>query len=872
MHKQTLLTILLLLALLAPPALAQGGYGLSWWTQDGGGGTASAGGGYTLGGTLGQPDAGDHAAAEYTLLGGFWDVYPVQGSLAIAKTAADLNGPPLYEGDIVAYTITLTNTATTAHTSVIVQDAVPTGTTYLSGSADPSQTSGPNPLVWRVAALAAGESRAFSFRVTVNAGMAGRQIGGNVAAATSDQQSDPSATPPVWPPGGGDVEPAPELSITKTAADLNGPPLYEGDAIAYTVVVSNPATVAHSGVTISDALPISTTYVAGSAAASRGTVSGPDPLVVDVGALAPGEVVTLTFKVTVDAGAAGRVVENEATARSDRAVVVSPPVAPPGGPVQPYVTLVKVGGDVNGPPLLAGDQVEYHVLVFNPATITTTQLAIEDWIPEHTTYLPGSAATTRGAISGPDPLRVDVDAQPGLEMTFFKFRVTVDPVPFVTPLTNTAAAAVGAHEPVTDEVVLGPIGGDDVGLIAGKMATDLNGPPLYEGDQVEYTIGLANTDDVAHTNVVVTDAIPYGTTYLPGSADPAPANAPQPLVWTVKRLPPKEIVFFTFRVVVDQGMAGQEIGGNVALAASDQQDEAAHTLPVYPPPVSPGDPPGHVYPGRLSIHKTVADVDGPPLYEGDALAYTITVTNRTTDTTYTNVVVEDALPAGLSYVAGSAAPAQTSGPDPLLWRIPALGPGESRAFTFRVTVDEGTAGQAVGGNVAAVTSDQDGGPLITPPVAPPETPLPRPPAGTRYTYLPVVTRHHLSEPPQPPGGDGYEPDGTCGQATPIILGAPQTHTFDPAGDVDWFRLAMTAGKTYIVQSGELQGGADTIVQLYAGDCIVLLAENDDYEGNLWSRVEWQATETGAFYLRVRNYDPSAGGDEVRYTLGVQELP
>jgi len=48
------------------------GYDLSWWTVDGGGDTGSSSGAYTLGGTVGQPDAGALAAGEYTLHAGFW--------------------------------------------------------------------------------------------------------------------------------------------------------------------------------------------------------------------------------------------------------------------------------------------------------------------------------------------------------------------------------------------------------------------------------------------------------------------------------------------------------------------------------------------------------------------------------------------------------------------------------------------------------------------------------------------------------------------------------------------------------------------------------------------------------------------------------
>lgn len=55
-------------------ALAQGGGNttLSWWTIDNGGGE-SAGGGYSIAGTIGQPDAGILlSGGQFTLQGGFW--------------------------------------------------------------------------------------------------------------------------------------------------------------------------------------------------------------------------------------------------------------------------------------------------------------------------------------------------------------------------------------------------------------------------------------------------------------------------------------------------------------------------------------------------------------------------------------------------------------------------------------------------------------------------------------------------------------------------------------------------------------------------------------------------------------------------------
>jgi hypothetical protein len=51
-------------------------YDLNWHTVDGGGYTWSSGGIYTLGGTVGQPDAGNLAGGSYVLVGGFWEGGP----------------------------------------------------------------------------------------------------------------------------------------------------------------------------------------------------------------------------------------------------------------------------------------------------------------------------------------------------------------------------------------------------------------------------------------------------------------------------------------------------------------------------------------------------------------------------------------------------------------------------------------------------------------------------------------------------------------------------------------------------------------------------------------------------------------------------
>lgn len=120
--------------------------------------------------------------------------------LFIAKTAEDVNGAPLYAGDLVRYTIQVTNAGGIAQTGLLVTDTLPPGVTFVSAS--PSGDTGPNPLTWTAGALAPGAWWTATVTVTVNSNVA--MIGGNVAQAGSEQQAT-IQTEAVLPPGGGVV-------------------------------------------------------------------------------------------------------------------------------------------------------------------------------------------------------------------------------------------------------------------------------------------------------------------------------------------------------------------------------------------------------------------------------------------------------------------------------------------------------------------------------------------------------------------------------------------------------------------------------------------------------------------------------------------
>jgi uncharacterized repeat protein (TIGR01451 family) len=257
----------------------------------------------------------------------------VAGSLEMTKTAEDLNGVPLYAGDEIAYTITVTNTsATDTQTNVTISDTAPASTTLVLDSVACSAgaicgASG-SVVTATVATLAPADVLTLTFGATVNTGAIA--IGGNVAAVQSDQQPE-QETDPVFPPGGGDVEPG--LVIAKSAEDVDGPPLYPGDAVEYSIAVTNTnPTYSQANVTISDTVPDGTTYVPDSTTCSPGATCGESAGVVTATAatLGPGEVFTLTFSATVDDDAA-TISGNVAAVESDnQGEQRTDPVFPPG--------------------------------------------------------------------------------------------------------------------------------------------------------------------------------------------------------------------------------------------------------------------------------------------------------------------------------------------------------------------------------------------------------------------------------------------------------------------------------------------------------------------------------------------------------------
>jgi len=256
-----------------------------------------------------------------------------------------------------------------------------------------------------------------------------------------------TSTPPVSDPTPVSISSAPAFQVFKASDDLTGDPaeLMPGDTLRYTITVKNVGTENATGVSLRDAIPANTTYVANSTTlngATQADVSGTSPLVggLPINAPAPEDtpgflradatattanVATITFDVVINAGVPNAtVISNQGFVNGSGAggPVPEQPSDDPATPAADDPTLDIVGNEPSiyalktvqllqdfGTPGIVdvGDVLRYTFTITNSGTKEATGVALADQLPNDTTYA-NSFLLNGIAVSGAFP-----PAQPG---------------------------------------------------------------------------------------------------------------------------------------------------------------------------------------------------------------------------------------------------------------------------------------------------------------------------------------------------------------------------------------------------------------------------------------------------------------------------
>jgi uncharacterized repeat protein (TIGR01451 family) len=609
-------------------------------------------------------------------------------------------------GNELTYTITVTNISGATVTGASLTDSLPAGfmgasyTAQLSGGATDSIPAGAGNIADTIS-LPSGSSITYTVAGTVSANAVGTLT--NTASVTTPNAGTTAATT-VMATDEDDIGPASPLTVVKvdstggsSATGTNGL-VVPGQALTYTITVTNTSSTPTTGVTVSDPLP--SEFNVSSSTLPSGPITLP----------ANG---SMTFSVT------GTVASSAAVLNDPQPLVNKVTVSAPGGITatatdeDDLLTVSKTDsaggssvGSIQGS-AVAGQALTYTIVVSNSGPNSLPAVSVADNFPAGFSVIHWSAVPSSGSSdtnpSGSGNISDSLTLAPGGSIVY-TVSGTVSPSAAVR-LSNTVsvtATSRGVMATATDVDAVVPMPAltitktDDHGgsSVSGAIGTVAPGNPLT------YTITVTNTSLATITGASVTDPLLAGFTnasytaaLLGGATDAHPAGAGN--INDTVNLPSGGSITYTVTGTV---------GGTVTAALTNTASVTA--------------PDGTIatavdQDNLLSITKvdsrggsSVTGASGT-VAAGESLTYTIVVSNSGPGTV-SGASVSDAFPANLtdasysSLPAGGASDSSPTGSGGTLLDTVTLPSGGS--ITYTVTGTVAAAATTALSNTAMVTA------------------------------------------------------------------------------------------------------------------------------------------------------------------------
>ncbi|WP_254510904.1 beta strand repeat-containing protein [Anatilimnocola floriformis] len=443
--------------------------------------------------------------------------------LSIAKT---VNNATAAVGSTVVYTVVVTNaTGVNNATGVVVTDLLPTGMTFVSNTATQgTYVSGTG--VWTVGAINAGASATLTITATVATTGAKTNTAEVTAADQTDIDSTPNnkATAPneddtssiVVTPGSATTI---DLSLTKT---VNTPTPNKNANVTFTVTVSNAAGQANAtGVVVTDLLPAGMTFV--SSTPSVGTYNATTG-VWTVGNVNAGSSATLSIVATVTTiGAKTNTAEVTAAGQTD---IDSTPNNKGTAPneddtasavVTPAVADLSITKTVNDSTPDRNQNVVFTITLANGGPQAATNVAVTDVLPAGFTFVSSTPST--GTYSSTTGIWTVPTLASAANATL-TITATVTTVGVKTNIAEVTASDQFDSDSTPGNRATAPSEDDSASVTLTPNSTDLSVTKSVNdikpdiGDNITFTITVSNTSTTAATNVVLTDLLPNGLTFV----------------------------------------------------------------------------------------------------------------------------------------------------------------------------------------------------------------------------------------------------------------------------------------------------------------------------------------------------------------------
>lgn len=451
--------------------------------------------------------------------------------------------------------------------------------------------------------------------------------------------------------------PSATIALQKSApATVNA-----GDNITYTLTWG----IAGADVTnaiITDPVPANTTFVS----ATDGGILASGAVSWDLGSRTAGETGTVTYTVkTASPIANGTVITNTATFDTTE---TDPATASASTKVNSASTLSLTKTD-NPDSVQPSEPIVYTFNWSVNGTNPVTNLTLTDPLPSGLTFV---SASNGGTFANGTVTWLLGSHQPGDSGTVTVTTTVGISVANGTVVTNTATLssaetpAVSASQTtaVTSPAINIPPAGPVMTTLSVAKSVDL--AFANPGDTANYTVNVKNTGTAKAINVVLTDTLPAGLTFVDGGTSTK--------TFTIGDLGTGVTATVLFAVKVSATQAA----GTYTSTASVKADNASAVtatanLEIRIPVVLGVTTTEH---RAMTLTKSVSKTEHE---SGDTFHYTL-VLNNTGNVELTNVRIHDTLPTGFHY--------SDTGSSKRVWAIGTLMIGEIRTIRYDVSIDK----------------------------------------------------------------------------------------------------------------------------------------------------------------------------------------
>ena len=413
----------------------------------------------------------------------------------LALTKAD-DPDPVIVGNMLTYTLTVTNFGPDDATGVTITDTLPTSTDFDSASPGCAENNGT--VTCDIGGLANGAQATVD--ITVDTNTAGTITNTAVVAAieTDPDGSNNTVTETTT------VDPLADLAVTKTE---NQDPVAQGSNLTYTLNVTNSGPSSASGVTLTDDLPDEVIFVS----TGPGCTEAGGIVTCDIGALAVGGQVGFDVVVTVNSTGTIDNVANVVGAEAD------PDDANNTAVETTTVTAVAdlaVSISDDPDPVQVEEELTFTVTLSNLGPAAATNAVVTNVLPSGVTFQSasdgcqvndGTVTCLQETIASGTSVDIELVVTPN---------ATPDKITLDKTITNTVTVAADEADPdPTNNTATTTTQVNEVSDLA-VTKTDSD-DPIGTNSSLTYTLAVTNNGPSQATGVILVDTLPDDVTFVP---------------------------------------------------------------------------------------------------------------------------------------------------------------------------------------------------------------------------------------------------------------------------------------------------------------------------------------------------------------------